>query len=385
MRLIFIKKGYSVHGGAENYARLTIEQLKKKHEVHIFAHNWAETAGIHFHRVDANNLSSFMSVLSFNRNVCALLRTVDSDCIISFERTTCQDIYRAGEGCHAEWLDIRKKIEPVWKRSSFRLNPLHLSILKIEKKLFTSTERIIANSNMVKNQIMRHYGIPHERITLIYNGVDLKRFRPENRHIWNIAIRERLAIPKDSVMLLFVGSGFKRKGLGTLMKAVSLARRQDIVLMVIGGDDISAYKKLADSYGISERVHFQGIQGEIEQFYAAADIFILPTLYDPFSNATLEAMASGLPVITTKNNGASELIENAQEGFVLEDLFDAEELADKINLTMRNLTVMGQRARKKAEGFSIEKVADEFTGVIEHLVNIKSSRGQTSLDDIQGY
>lgn len=373
MRLVFIKKGFAIHGGAENYIRLTMEHLKNSHEIHIFAHKWTETEGIHFHRVSTNNLGSFISVPSFNRNACSLLKTVPSDCVISFERTTCQDIYRAGEGCHAEWLRIRAEIEPYWKRLSFRLNPLHLAMLKIEKELFASTGLIIANSMMVKGQIMQYYGVPHERIRLIYNGVDLNRFLPENRFAWSTALRERYSIPADSNVLLFVGSGFKRKGLGTLLKAVSLLDKKDIALFVIGKDDIIAYKKLAGSYNISERVYFLGVQREIEQFYAAADIFILPTFYDPFSNATLEAMASGIPVITTKNNGASEIIENGKEGFVLDRLSDAEELADKISLTMRNLTVMGGKARKKAEGFPIEKAADKFTDAIKQTADIKTS------------
>ncbi len=161
-----------------------------------------------------------------------------------------------------------------------------------------------------------------------------------------------------------MGSGFKRKGLQTLLYSFPLVKNEDIKLLVIGKGDRKRYTMLAEKYGVSDNIIFLKPQREIEKFYAAADIFILPTLYDPFSNATLEAMAAGLPVITTKNNGVAELIENGHEGFVLDNLSDAEELADKIHLTLKNLKVIGEKAREKAEAFPIERAAQEFTEAI---------------------
>lgn len=367
MRLFFVKKRFAVHGGAENYLNLLIESLRSGHEIHLLANEWAPASGIHFHRVTSGNLSSFASVLSFNRKACRLLRTMNPDCTISFERTTCQDIYRAGEGCHAEWLKIRKDTESIPKRLSFRINPLHLSLLKIEKGLFLRTRLIVANSMMVRENIIRHYDVPEERISLIYNGVDLRRFRPENRNNRRLEVKKRFSIPEDAILLLFVGSGFKRKGLATLIEALSILRqkRKEIHLIAAGRDNPDYYKKLAAGCRISEKVHFIGVQPDIENFYAASDIFVLPTLYDPFSNATLEAMASGLPVITTKNNGASELISKGQEGYTLNGLFDAGELAASIELTLGNIEAMGRAARLKAEGFSIKQAADQFLNVIQ--------------------
>lgn len=376
MRLFFIKKRFAVHGGAENYLNLIIESLRSGHEIHLLANEWAPASGIHFHRVTSGNLSSFASVLSFNRNACRLLRTMNPDCTISFERTTCQDIYRAGEGCHAEWLKIRKDTESMLKRLSFSINPLHLSLLKIEKELFRRTRHIVANSMMVRENIIRHYDVPEERISLIYNGVDLRRFRPENRNNRRLEVKKRFSIPDDAILLLFVGSGFKRKGLATLMEALSVLRqkRKEIYLIAAGRDNPDYYKKLAADYRISETVRFIGVQPDIENFYAASDIFVLPTLYDPFSNATLEAMASGRPVITTKNNGASELISNGQEGYILNRLFDAGELAARIEQTLGNIEAMGRAARIKAEGFSIKQAADQFLSVIQKAAGRNTGR-----------
>lgn len=366
MKLAFIKKGFSIYGGAERYLQTLITYLKQAgHEIHIYANQWIREEGVVFHKIDVLSLGSFLSTITFNKNVKTAIKKDKPKCVISFERTTCQDIYRAGDGCHAEWLEIRSKIEPSYKRLSFKINPLHTSLLNLEKKIFSNTRFILANSKMVKNQIMKHYAVPGERITIIYNGVDLTRFTPENKDGWRENVRKGLTVSESAKVLLFVGSGFQRKGLKTFLSSISLIKREDVKALVIGKGNISKYKTLAKRLGIFDKIIFLEPQKEIERFYAAADLFVLPTLYDPFSNATLEAMASGLPAITTRNNGAAELIENGQEGFVMYNLFDAEELTDKISLSLGNLIVMGRKAREKAQNFSIERAASQFIEIIE--------------------
>lgn len=375
MQLAFIKKRFSTHGGAERYLQTLLKDLKNRgHEIHIFANAWPEEGpadrNIIFHKVAILSVSSFLSNITFNANVRKELEKAGTrpDCIISFERTTYQDIYRAGEGCHAEWLEIRSKTGSFYRKLSFKLNPLHISMLQTEKKLFANTGRIIANSKMVRDQIIKHYAVPAEKIDIIYNGVDLVRFAPANRGRWRESVRNDLAIPEGSKVLLFVGSGFERKGLGTLLKAVSLLRMEGLKVLVAGKGDTKKYIKLADKYGIAGNIIFAGVKEGIEKYYAASDMFVLPTLYDPFSNATLEAMASGLPVVTTRNNGVAELVENGNEGYVLDDMSDAGELADKIGLCLEKLTEMGTKAREKSEGFPIEKAAGEFVRVIEKTI-----------------
>ncbi|MCC6347211.1 MAG: glycosyltransferase family 4 protein, partial [Nitrospirales bacterium] len=311
-RLFFIKKRFSPHGGAENYLRTLMDRLKGEFEINVLSHAWVPTEGIRFHRVPVVNAGSYLSTATFNRNACALLRELRASCTVSFERTTCQDIYRAGEGCHAEWLAIRGRTEPFYKKISFSLNPLHRLLLSLEQKLFATTGRIVANSGMVKGQIIRHYGVREEKITVLHNGVDLERFTPGNRERWRGEVRERLGLREGEKTVLFVGSGFRRKGLGTLLEAFALLQEPHRRLLVAGKGETEAYRELAKERGISGRVVFLGPYREIEGLYAASDLFVLPTLYDPFSNATLEAMASGLPVITSRNNGAAEIIGEGQ-------------------------------------------------------------------------
>src|SRR5574341_506546 len=196
MRLAFIKTKFSIHGGAERYLQTFISQLEKSgHEIHIFANKWLEEEKVVFHKVYILPFGSFLSIITFNQNVKKTIKKcIGLDCVISFERTTSQDIYRAGGGCHAEWLEIRSRIEPFYKKLSFKINPLHITLLTLEKKLFSNTKCIVANSKMVREQIIKHYAVQGERITLIYNGLDLIRFTPENRNKWREEARRCLAI-----------------------------------------------------------------------------------------------------------------------------------------------------------------------------------------------
>ncbi|MCE5194096.1 MAG: glycosyltransferase family 4 protein [Nitrospiraceae bacterium] len=370
MKLAFIKKNFSIHGGAEKYMQTLMEKLKNRAEIHVIASKWIESPCIIFHKIKSISLISFLSVLSFNWNAQKKIKSLNPDCTISFERTTFQDIYRAGEGCHIEWLKLRKQIDPLWKRFTYFINPLHLALLYIEKKLFAGTKLIIANSNMVKSQIIQNYAVPEEKIKVIYNGVDLKKFSPQNKELYRTDIRKNLSIKEFSKVIIFVGTEFGRKGLGTLIKALSFVEDEhDIKLIIIGRGRVGKFRTLAKKFEVSDKVIFIGPQKDIQKFYAAADIFVLPTMYDPFSNATIEAMASGITVITTKNNGVSEIIENGEEGFVTINILDPLELAEKIKLCLNNSKTMGIKARIKAERFSIEKAEEEFLKTISDFRN----------------
>jgi UDP-glucose:(heptosyl)LPS alpha-1,3-glucosyltransferase len=373
-KLFFIKKRFSLHGGAENYMKTLVDRLKRNYEITILSTRWEPADGIHFNCIPSSQITSFLSLATFNRNVCRVVNNKPPDCTISFERTLCQDIYRAGEGCHAEWLAIRSTLEAFYKKISFKINPLHLCLLNMEKRLFSDTPCIIANSNMVKANIIKHYAVAAEKIHLLYNGVDLYRFEPGNKEKWRKNVRSDLALRHDANLVLFVGSGFRRKGLQVLLEAMSLIKKEEMHLLVIGKGPIHEFNATAVRHGIEDRIIFMGPQKEIEKYYSAADLFVLPTLYDPFSNATLEAMASGLPVVTTRNNGASELIENGKEGFIMSDMFDAQELARHITSALSGAHHMGEDARRKAGEFSIENTARAFAEIIDHVIGTKESK-----------
>ena len=228
---------------------------------------------------------------------------------------------------------------------------------------------------MSKNGILKFYPVPEERIKVIYNGVDTERFNPINKEKYRTETRKRHNISDDDFMILYVGSGFKRKGVSYLIEAVSRLgndsiNKNRIKLLIVGKDKLWPYKRLAAKFDIDKNIIFVDYAGETEKYYAASDIFALPTFFDPFANVTLEAMASGVPVITTKKNGASEIIEDGKDGFIINTPLEIDALTEKIRdlLNPELRKEAGVKARKKAMNFTWDRMTEETLRVYDEIM-----------------
>jgi UDP-glucose:(heptosyl)LPS alpha-1,3-glucosyltransferase len=220
--------------------------------------------------------------------------------------------------------------------------------------------RIIAMSNVVKKELMGFYHVPANKIEVIYNGVDTSVYHPRNRETYGAALREQFGIKPEHMLILFVGTGFLRKGLEFVLSALALLRDDRLRLLVVGRDAAQArYEEIARQLRLADAVVFAGPQKDIYRFYGAADIVALPSLQDPFGNVVLEALSSGVPAITTKNVGASEIMEGRLRDYILEQADDVQALAGMIReLTDRDLRVeISLLARKTAEKYSRENNA----------------------------
>jgi UDP-glucose:(heptosyl)LPS alpha-1,3-glucosyltransferase len=357
MNIAIVRKKYTFHGGSEGFSQVLIKSLEEEgHEVHIFAIMWdvSETLNnIHFHKVPAININSFLRDLTFSSSTYFILKRTHFDIIQSHDKTFYQDIYRAGDGCHIEWLRQRWKRIGLMEKLSIILNPYHWLILLMERLILKGHrfKKIIAISELVKRNIIENYHVDERDIEVIYNGVDLERFHPQNRERYRDEIRGKHSINEDDFVVLFVGSGFERKGVEYLLKAVEIIP-EPLTVLVVGKGSESKLKK----YIKRQRVIFCGPQKEIHKYYSASDIFVFPTIYEPFGNVHLEALASGLPVITTKLSGASEIIQENIHGFVIDRPENINTLAEKIRILMdREINIkMGLEARKLAEKYSFK-------------------------------
>jgi UDP-glucose:(heptosyl)LPS alpha-1,3-glucosyltransferase len=381
MKIALVRKFYTPYGGAERYLAQLVERLcRQGHEVHLFASRWIpypqniqeRKSNLIFHRVPMIPSPSFIEALSFAFFSKRLLQQDDFEVIHSFERTLYQDIYRAGDGCHREWLRQRRVIDPWIKRATYRLNPLHRSLLFLEKRLFQDPrlKRIIANSHKGKEEIIRHYGTPAEKIEVIYNGVDLEEFNPRNIDLYRLKIRAALNIPTEAWVILFLGSGFRRKGLDGLLASLPRIKKAVPVvrLIVAGKDPIRGYLEKTRQWGITQEVIFLGPSQRARELYAACDLFALPTLYDPFSNACLEAMATGIPVLTTRQNGMAEVLEDGKDGFLIQNPGDPEEIAEKVLLFFsKDKQALGEKAREKSLSLDLEVVTQRMLRIYEEF------------------
>jgi UDP-glucose:(heptosyl)LPS alpha-1,3-glucosyltransferase len=368
MKIGVIRQRYTPIGGAERYLDAVIRELMARgHEVHVFANSWrGDSDGFTFHHVPMVRASSFLKVLSFALSARKVVRRARCDLVFSLERTLEQDVYRAGDGCHREWLRRRGQFVPPLKKLSIRLNPLHQTLMRIERRTFSPecTGRVIANSHRGKREIVELYGYPAERIDVVHNGVDTRRFTMRKE-------RE----PEDRVTLLFVGTGWERKGLGFAIRALA-ALPEHVRLRVAGKGNLREYQSLAEASGVGRRVEFLGTGEDIVGVYQKADLLVHPAVYEPFANVCLEALACGLPVITSAANGASEIIQQGKNGAVVEHPEQIEALAAAIGpfLDHRRRAEASRAARATAEAHGLEAHITETLRVLTLSLVEKSKR-----------
>jgi len=370
MKIALVRQKYTPFGGAERYMERLVEGLcAAGHDVHIVASRWdAPDSRVTLHQVPVLSWSSWLKALSFAWNSRRILQKLGFDVVFSLERTLCQDVYRAGDGCHRQWL-IQKNLGKGWPgRLANIINPLHITYLYLEKKLFTDIrlQAIIANSDMVRDDIIRHYGVAAKKIKVVHNGIAPDTYDMAQRN----ACRDSLAGEHrivDELRLLYVGSGFERKGVPAILRATARLERP-VRLFIVGKGRYGVYRRLAARLGIADKVIFTGPVRDVERYYLGCDLFVFPTLYDPFSNATLEAMLCGLPVVTSAFNGAAELVENGRNGWVVADPLDIDALVAAINrlADTPSLNEAGKLARAAALGLSMEKNVQETLHIIEN-------------------
>jgi len=374
MKIAIIRKRYTYHGGAEGFSSRFIDLLAAAgHEIHIFAIQWQAdnmNRNVHFHRVPAVTMVSFLRDLTFALSCYFILRRERRhfDIIQSHDKTLYQDIYRAGDGCHIEWLRQRWARTGLAGKVSIACNPYHWLILWLERVILRGNrfKVILAISHMVKQNIIQHYGVSPERIEVVYNGVDLDRFNPRNREIHRRLIREQYGVKDSDFVILFAGSGFERKGVKYLLQAVESVNTP-ITVMIVGKGVLKGERGV-----YRQNIIFCGPQKDIERYYAAADIFVFPTMYEPFGNVHLEALASGIPVVTTQNSGAAEVIVEGKEGFVIERPEDVAALTERITYFVNNrddVKNMGMSARKRAEQFSYTRHMVKMTELYENIIS----------------
>ena len=374
MKIAVVRQKYVNYGGAEQFvSEYTTHLANAGHNIHIFANQWmpSDHPNIHVHPVRAIRLNSFLRTLSFASFALKAVRAEPFDIVQSHERIWYQDVYRAGDGCHREWLERRASYLPPIKKLSFRFSLFHQLVLKLEKAIFESgkCKKIIAISEMVKRDILKHYELPEDRIEVVYNGVQLDRFHPDNKNRFRTEVRKRFGVSDDEVMALFVGSGFERKGLKYLLKALPYLEQKNWRLVLLGKGNSERYLSFVSEENRRKIIHLDPID-DIETLYASADLFVLPSIYEPFGNASLEALASGLPIITSRNCGVAEIITPKKEGIILEEPSDAQAIAKAINYLMDSKIrePMAQSARLLAEKFTQERNAAEMLKIYKNII-----------------
>ena len=369
-RVALVRGRYDPSGGAERFVQAAIEALKGEGaSLTLVTRSWPDHDGNAI-VLQPFHVGSLWRDWAFARDACRELARRHFDLVQSHERIACCDVSRAGDGVHAQWLHERARVQGALARWATRVNPHHRFLLASERELFASPrlKAVICNSEMVRREIAGRFGTPAAKLVLIRNAVDGARFHPGLRDEMRDPVRQQLAIPRLARVMLHVGSGFERKGVRAMLEAVARAP-QEAWAIVVGRDKrLARYAAQARSLGIGERVRFVGAVSDVRPYYAAADAFVLATLYDPQPNAALEAMACGLPVLTTPRCGAAELLEEGVSGF-LRDALDVAGMAQAIGrLDLSHARTMGAAAREAVAPYTPQAMAREYLALYERLL-----------------
>ncbi len=318
MNIAVLKKDYSDKGGgAERYARELCRGLAAGgHKIFVHSQSFrAEPCDRIAHvRIPRTCLGGFSGTANFHRAVQKKLERGRYDIVYALSRTFPSDFLRVTESLHCEWMKVRYS-------HMQRFNPRHAGILKLEREIFkpSNTGAVICNSELARNQVVANFAYPPDRIFIVRNGVDHGEFRPaeilERREM-----RRSMEISEDDFAILFAASDFKIKGLEYAIRAIQglpEAVKKRAILIVAGSGRPDSFKELAKKMGVGRNLRFIGRAARIRDCYVAADLLLHPALYEPFANVCLEALACGLPVLTTRTNGSSELIDEGWNGFTV--------------------------------------------------------------------
>jgi len=374
VKIALVHKRLDLDGGTERDLFKTAEGLRDLgHDVHLFCSELrvAAPTGIAAHVIPSIRLGRTAQLLSMAWRAPEIIAQQACDLVISFDRAPDCDVVRCGGGTHRGFLNRLADEAGVLRSLWQNISVYHRTVLALENRQFHSarTRKIIAVSAEVKRDIMANYAVPCERISVLYNGVDESRFHPRRRLERGQAVRARWKIPSQAQLVLFVGSGFHRKGLDGLISLWQMAELADVYLLVVGGDArLGRYRRWAEALAPG-RVIFADRQSGIEDYYGAADVVALPSLQEAFGNVVLEALSSGLPVLVSRRAGAAELLRGQLVAGIVERPGDGAELAAKLIglLRMSRSEGVRQEARRIGEAYSWRRHFDALDALLRDL------------------
>lgn len=383
LRIAVLIRRFISTGGAERYAVEVTRRIALRHEVHVFAQIWSAQGDgpITFHRVPGwPSKPSWLNQLLFSHFT---LKAAGSgfDIVHSHEKVTDFDVMTVHSPCFRSYFSLEPQpLQRALKRASVPFSPQKLAWLWLEKRQFTFNRNkvLVAVSEKVKKDVQANYPIPDERFRIAYPGVDVRMKKDIGAGADRDRLRSELGLARDDLVVLFVGTEFKRKGLDALLRALSLRPLPKLRLLVAGGGGgrMKEYRNLARGVGLGEQVTFLGLVEKVEDLYALSDIYVLPTLSDPYGMAPMEAMLCGVPVALSSSEycGAAEHVRN-QEALIIGNPQDPQEIAEVLGKLMNEAfrAEVSRKGRALAEKLTWEETTEGTLSAYAEALRRKNS------------
>jgi UDP-glucose:(heptosyl)LPS alpha-1,3-glucosyltransferase len=357
---------YHRAGGQSRYVAELASRFASQHEVHVYANRFNSdgASNIHFHTVPAWRANALTTVLTFAVPVTLQIGR-DFDIVHSQGFCGFRGNVFTGHICNRAWHLALAKLEG---GVTFREAVFNAVATTLEHTVyrFARHAAVVAISERVARDLRKFYHCP-AKMHVIHHGVDLDAFSPANREVWRPEVRAQYGLSGDEAVFLYVGD--LRKGASRCIRA--LARLQSGKLLLVSRSPADIYRQMAREAGVADRVLFTGFTDRVERLYAAVDAFLLPTPYDAFGMVVSEAMSSGLPVVVSREAGASEIIQHGVNGLLLEDAISTEELAANmlyLSVDPSRAAAIGRAARKSVEPMTWQAIAERTMRVYEQLL-----------------
>lgn len=367
MKIVLIHQKYNAFGGGALVLSdiINFYASNPENEVTIIVRHWKGDLlpNVKVVSLDGFYIGSILRDALFARMVKKYLAKHKFDVVISDQKIDGIDVYIAGGGVHKTYLSQRRSSCGFLTRISTYLRLFNYYTLYTESKLFNSFQLklVICVSDLVRRDISANYTIDSKKLSVVHNGINVEKFYRND--VARSKIRSFLQL-KDMFTLVFVGSGYERKGLYKAIEALKFL--PDTCLLVLGKDNkTKKYQRYAEELGVFERCHFLGAKSPIVDYYSASDAFILPSSYEPFGLVYVEALANGLPVLVSDMAGASEIIEEGNHGYIIKH-DDTNDIVEKINL-LRNHQYNVNACLELAGTFTVELMVENMNAAIRSV------------------
>jgi UDP-glucose:(heptosyl)LPS alpha-1,3-glucosyltransferase len=370
MRIALVTRRFDAAGGGTERDLIVTARLLSVagHRISIFADEIRTcTEEFEVQRLGRLPIGGAVGLWLFATRVASKARRDGAELVLSFARILGADILRSGGGAHSSYLRAARRWQSPAAATAMLVSPYHRMQVLIERAGFNSPrlQQTIAVSELVRGDLFETFRVNSDKLVTLYNGVDLERFSPNRDTSLVKHLRREFKIPENLQAIAFVGNGFARKGLNFLLESWP-ALNPAAALVVVGSDrSIGNYRHRTIKLGIEQRVIFLGPVRQIERVLACVDGLAFPSLFEPFGNVVLEAMAAGLPVLCSRWTGAAEVLPDEFSELVVNDPTDKVELISRLNLLLRMPSDAGGIARATAERYRWHRHGKELLRIIQ--------------------